>query len=251
MTTLFISDLHLSLERPDKIRLFGELLRQSAGRVDALYILGDLFEVWVGDDDDTPPYPALLAELKQFAASGTPLYVMRGNRDFLMGSAFEAATGARLLDDPTIIDLYGEQTLVMHGDLLCSRDVAYQKFRRKVRDPDWQRRFLRLPLWLRKLSGKLARLRSRLALLHKHPDIMDVEQGTVQKTVLAHGVSRLIHGHTHRPGIHEFVLQGAGTRRIVLGDWYEQDSVLVCGPDHQQLMSVAACMASLDAKAKT
>ena len=218
MTTLFISDLHLSLERPDKIRLFGELLRRSAGRVDALYILGDLFEVWVGDDDDTPPYPELLAQMKQFAASGTPLYVMRGNRDFLMGPAFEAATGAKLLDDPTVIDLYGERTLIMHGDLLCTRDTAYQDFRRKVRDPAWQAKFLRWPLWLRKLSGRLARLRSRLAIWHKHPEIMDVELTTVQKTLIEQGANQLIHGHTHRPAIHESVLRGARTRHYPVGN---------------------------------
>lgn len=239
MPTLFISDLHLSHQRPEKIRLFERMLAHARGGVEALYILGDLFEVWVGDDDDTAPHPAILAALKAVSAGGTPLYVMRGNRDFLLGRGFESATGCRLLDDTTVADLHGRRVLLMHGDTLCTRDLAYQAFRRKVRDIGWQRRFLSKPLWVRKLVGRYARLRSCLASRGKSDYVMDVDAGAVDAAMRAQGVSLLIHGHTHRPAIHEFHIEGQPARRIVLGDWYEQDSVLVCDRDGERLLRVS------------
>ncbi|MGQ0658274.1 MAG: UDP-2,3-diacylglucosamine diphosphatase [Chromatiales bacterium] len=239
MATLIISDLHLSRERPEKLAVFERLLTHAAARADALYILGDLFEVWVGDDDDTSPHPEILQQLARYSANGTALFVMRGNRDFLMGEGFARATGCTLLPDTVQIDLYGACALLMHGDLLCTGDVDYQAFRRKVRDPAWQRRFLSRPLWLRKLLGRLARLGSRLASGGKPENIMDVQQNAVVETLRARNVALLIHGHTHRPGIHDVTLDGREARRIVLGDWYEQDSVLVCDPAGQRLLRVS------------
>jgi UDP-2,3-diacylglucosamine hydrolase len=238
VATVFISDLHLSRARPEKVALLRRLLERSAGRVEALYILGDLFELWLGDDDDTMPHSAVVAALRHFSAGGTPLYLMHGNRDFLVGERFALAAGCTLLSDPHAANLYGTRALLMHGDLLCTQDIDYQAFRRKVRDPRWQQWFLAKPLWLRKLMGHMARLRSRLASRGKPASIMDVEQTTVLATMREHSVALLIHGHTHRPGIHDFELDGSRVRRIVLGDWYEQDSVLVCEARGQRLLRV-------------
>ena len=245
MTTLFISDLHLGAGNRDKIPLLGRLLARAAGRVDALYILGDLFEVLVGDDDDTAPYPEIIGLLRRFSASGTPLFIMPGNRDFLIGPAIVAAAGGRLLDDPTVIDLHGEPALLMHGDTLCTRDLDYQAFRRRVRDPAWQRRFLSWPLWTRKLAGRYARLRSRLTYGTKPESIMDVDADTVTAVIRHHGVRLLIHGHTHRPAIHELRVEGQPARRVVLGDWYRRDWVLACGGGDPQLFGVEECLAVL------
>ncbi len=238
MATVFVSDLHLSRERPAKLELFDRLLARAAERADALYILGDLFEVWVGDDDDTPPHAQVVRSLARYAHSGAPLYFMHGNRDFLAGPGFAAAAGCTLLPDSAPVDLYGTPCLLMHGDLLCTDDTGYQAFRRRVRDPAWQRRFLAKPLWLRKMSGRLARLASRAASLGKPEAIMDVNEKAVRETLLAGNATLLIHGHTHRPGVHDVPLGGRVARRIVLGDWYEQDSVLVCDADGQQLLRV-------------
>src|SRR5579885_2894577 len=236
MAALFISDLHLTARRPAKLALFRELLRRAAGRVEALYILGDLFEVWVGDDDDTPPYTEI---------SDALLYVMRGNRDFLMGARFEQLSGARLLPDPHVAELYGQRVLLMHGDLLCTRDRDYQDFRDKVRNPRWQRRFLSLPLFLRKLLGRFARLRSRLALRGKPAYLMDVDPAAVERSMREHGVRLLIHGHTHRPAVHALDIDGQPARRVVLGDWYEQDSALLLDAGGPQLMRVTDCLRRL------
>jgi UDP-2,3-diacylglucosamine hydrolase len=246
MRTIFISDLHLSGQRPEKLHVFQTLLGRAAGCVDALYILGDLFEVWVGDDDDTPPNPDILNAMRAFSDRGTPLYVMHGNRDFFMGETFAEKTGCTLLSDPHTTDLYGTRVLLMHGDLLCTQDTDYLAFRRKVRALPWQQRFLSRPLWLRKAIGRYARWRSRHASRRKADYIIDVEQASVEATMRAHGVRLLIHGHTHRPAIHDFELDGAPARRIVLGDWYVQDSVLVCDAAGQRLLPVSDFLAGLD-----
>ena len=204
-----------------------------------MYILGDLFEVWIGDDDETPPYPEILSLLRRFSDSGTPLFVMRGNRDFLFGQAFEKKTGAQLLPDPVHVDLAGCKALLMHGDLLCTRDLDYQRFRSKVRNPEWQRRFLARPRWLRKWLGRLARYRSRMVSRRKPEDLMDVDAETVVAFMRTEQARLLIHGHTHRPAIHELTLDGKAVRRIVLGDWYEQDSVLSCDSRGPRLIRVA------------
>src|SRR3569833_1442159 len=226
-TTLFISDLHLSADRPALTALFLVFLRERAPRAETLYILGDLFEVWLGDDAGHPAYHPVLSALRELAAR-RPVYVMHGNRDFLLGNAFAQASGCRLLADPSVIDLNGERTLLMHGDVLCTDDVEYQQFRAHVRSPDTQRHFLGLAIEQRIAMAKQFRDASRERTSEKAEAIMDVNQDAVTAALRAYGVHQLIHGHTHRPAIHEFELDGHPARRIVLGDWYEQGSVLTC-----------------------
>ena len=229
MHTLFISDLHLSAERPAIGALFLDFLRTRAPRAEALYILGDLFEYWIGDDAAAlPEYQMLIAGLRALTQGGVPVYVMHGNRDFLLGSGFEQQTGCQLLPDPTVISLYGSNTLLMHGDTLCTDDVAYLKFRVMVRNPDWVKMFLGKPIAERDAIVRDYREISKAATAVKKPEIMDVNQGAVESTLRQHGVQHLIHGHTHRPAQHRFMLDGAAVQRTVLGDWYDQGSVLVC-----------------------
>lgn len=222
---LFISDLHLDPSRPGIVRLFLEFLARARGEAQALYILGDLFEAWIGDDAVSGEEPAL-AGLRAFAASGRPLYVMRGNRDFLLGEDFERLTGARLLAEPKVIRIDGEPVLLLHGDSLCTDDHEYQRFRAMVRNPAWQRQFLALGIAERIQQARAARGESsqRNSALEDH--LMDVNQATVVEAMAEHGVRTLVHGHTHRPGIHRLEVDGQPARRIVLGDWYDQGSVL-------------------------
>ena len=229
MHTLFISDLHLSTERPAINALFLDFLRTRAVRAEALYILGDLFEYWIGDDVATQPeYQPLLTGLRTLTEAGVPVYVMHGNRDFLIAQGFEQQTGCQLLPDPTVISLYGENTLLMHGDTLCSDDVAYLKFRVMVRNPDWVKMFLSKTIPERVAIVQDYREISKTATAAKKPEIMDVNQGAVEAVLREHGVRHLIHGHTHRPAQHCFDLGGTPVRRTVLGDWYDQGSVLMC-----------------------
>ncbi|MFV8835321.1 UDP-2,3-diacylglucosamine diphosphatase [Aquisalimonas sp.] len=228
LPTVFIADLHLDERRPQIVQLFMQFLQQTAGRTDALYILGDLFEAWIGDDAVPADHPVIQA-LAAFSATGTPLYVMRGNRDFLLGDRFAEATGATMLDDPTIVRLGDEPVLLMHGDLLCTDDHEYQQFRAMVNDPAWQAQFLARSVDERIALAKEARdeSASRNSMLADTSDsIMDVNGDTVTATMREHGVHRLIHGHTHRPDRHRFELDGRPAERIVLGDWFEQGSVL-------------------------
>ena len=222
---LFISDLHLDPSRPAMVRLFLHFLARARGEAQALYILGDLFEAWIGDDAVGPEEPAL-AGLRAFAAAGPGLYVMRGNRDFLMGEDFARMTGATLLPDPTVIGVDGEAVLLMHGDTLCTDDQDYQRFRAMVRDPHWQRQFLSLSVPERIEQARRARSEStgRNSVLEDY--LMDVNPGAVEQAMQAHGVRTLVHGHTHRPAVHDLLLDGRRARRIVLGDWYDQGSVL-------------------------
>jgi len=238
MTTLFVSDLHLSGERPEKIEIFKRLLHSASGRIEALYILGDLFEYWLGDDDDSPPHNEIIESLRGFGASGTRLALMRGNRDFLIGSRFAESTQCELLADPSVLDLYGEPTLLMHGDLLCTKDVDYQALRKTVTDPRWQQSVLSKTLEERRKLALDMRDGSKAHIRAQDEFIMDVEQKTVVDYLREHGVRALIHGHTHRPGIHEFALDGSAARRTVLGDWYASDSVLLCTPGGQRLLGV-------------
>jgi len=226
--TLFISDLHLDPERPAVTELFLELLDRRAHTADAIYILGDLFEAWVGDDDTGPMNQAVSDGLKKCTTSGTPVFIMHGNRDFLLGARFAAASGCTLLDDPALIDLYGTPTLLMHGDLLCTDDKEYMAFRAMVRDTEWQRELLSRSLEERQLMAREMRDRSREQTGGKPESIMDVNKEAVIKTMTEHKVQRLIHGHTHRPAIHDLVISGEPAQRIVLGDWYEQGSLLEC-----------------------
>jgi len=226
MTTLFISDLHLDDERPFITELFLQFLRGEARDAQALYILGDLFESWIGDDDDAPLAQQVQDTLAELSRSGVATYFMAGNRDFLVGPRFAQRSGVTLLDDPTRIDLAGIPTLLMHGDTLCTDDVAYQKFRAQVRDPAWQQAFLAQPLEQRRAFAAQARAQSRLHTGSAMAQIMDVTDAAVQDALRRHGAQRLIHGHTHRPARHRVDVDGRDAERIVLGDWYEQGSAL-------------------------
>lgn len=228
MSTLFVSDLHLDPARPEITALFGRFLDGEARGAEALYILGDLFEAWVGDDDPSEAGAFVAERLRALVDSGVPACFIRGNRDFLLGDAYAARCGMSLLDDPTVIDLYGTPTLLLHGDLLCTDDVAYQQFRAQTRDPQWQAQFLAQPLAARLAFAAQARAASQarygaLVAQGMAETIGDVAPATVQVFFDRHGVRRMIHGHTHRPAIHD---EGHGRTRIVLGDWYEQGSVL-------------------------
>jgi UDP-2,3-diacylglucosamine hydrolase len=236
MTTLFVSDLHLHASRPAITALFLEFLRGEAARAEALYILGDLFEAWLGDDAQDALADEVRAALLEVRAAGASLSLMRGNRDFLFGPRIAADTGARLLPDPCVIDLYGEPTLLMHGDLLCSDDRAYLEFRAQVRDAAWQQSFLAMPLAERAAFAARARAASSerqegLKGEGQLETITDANDDTIAKTMARYGVRRLIHGHTHRPAIHSLSVNGTPALRIVLGDWYEQGSVLRASPE--------------------
>ena len=228
MTTLFVSDLHLDPERPDITALFGRFLDGEARGADALYILGDLFEAWVGDDDPSEAGAFVADRLRALADAGVPAYFIRGNRDFLLGDDYAKRAGMTILPDPAVVMLHGEPTLLLHGDLLCTDDTAYQQFRAQSRDPRWQARLLSQPLQARLAFAKQAREASRarygeLVANGQSEAITDVTPATVHEWFRRYGVKRMIHGHTHRPAIHD---QGDGNTRIVLGDWYEQGSVL-------------------------
>ena len=226
MATLFISDLHLDPARPDITSQALAFLEAETRAADALYILGDLFEAWVGDDDPEPEKRRVIAALKALTDGGLPCYFMHGNRDFLVGAGFAAASGCTLLEDPTIIDLHGTRVMLMHGDTLCTDDHEYQAFRKMVRNPDWQRAMLSRPLVERLAIARQLRETSAASIAGKSMEIMDVNQGAVVGAMRAHGVYTLLHGHTHRPAVHRFEVDGHDAVRIVLGDWYTQGSVL-------------------------
>ena len=226
MTTLFISDLHLDPAQPQITEQFLGFLAQARGGTEALYILGDLFEAWLGDDDPEPEYRRVIDALRSLRTSGARLYFMHGNRDFLVGARFCAESGCELLDEHTVVRLHGERVLLMHGDLLCTDDLEYQAFRRMVRDPGWQRRMLALPLAERAALAQQVKKQTRAAVMSKAEDIMDVNQKTVEDTMRRFGVRTLLHGHTHRPKIHALTLDDAPATRIVLGDWYTQGSAV-------------------------
>jgi len=226
VSTLFISDLHLDEARPHIVELFEHFLANEARRADALYILGDLFEAWIGDDDDAWLPARVASALKTVRDAGVPIYFIAGNRDFLLGEDYARRAGMTILDDGTVVDLHGTQTLLMHGDTLCTDDAAYLAFRKQVRDPAWQRQFLSQPLSARRAFAQKARNISREHTSQTAMAIMDVNQGAVAVALRNAHVTRMIHGHTHRPAIHDFELDNAPARRIVLGDWYEHGSVL-------------------------
>ncbi len=237
--TLFISDLHLDAGRPQITQLFLDFLETRASGSDALYILGDLFEAWIGDDDQSDMNQSVCQGLRQCAASGTPVFVMHGNRDFLLGERFAEQSNVTLLQDPTRIDLYGTPTLLMHGDLLCTDDTEYLSFREMVHDSQWQTGFLVKSLEQRSKIAVDMRALSKEKTSDKAESIMDVNQQAVIQTMTENQVPRLIHGHTHRPDVHELLIANKPARRFVLGDWYEQGSVLECSPDGCELQSIA------------
>lgn len=226
MTTLFISDLHLDPARPDITNQALAFLEAETRGAEALYVLGDLFEAWVGDDDPEPEKRRVIAALKTLTDGGLPCYFMHGNRDFLVGKGFAAASGCTLLEDPTLIEVYGTPVMLMHGDTLCTDDHEYQAFRKMVRNPDWQRAMLSRPLAERLAIARQLRETSTASMAGKSMEIMDVNQDAVVSAMRTHGVYTLLHGHTHRPAVHRFEADGHEAVRIVLGDWYTQGSVL-------------------------
>ena len=227
MTTLFISDLHLDEARPDITAALISLLRNGARGSDALYILGDLFEAWVGDDDESRLMLEVADGLHALAESGVPIYFMHGNRDFLLGAAYACRCGMQLLDDSAVVDLYATPTLLLHGDTLCTADVGYQKFRQQVRQPAWQQDFLAKSLPERRAFAAAARAQSKLHTQSVAYEMMDVTQDAVAEAFRKNRIARLIHGHTHRPAIHPTLdVDGVACQRIVLGDWHHHGSVL-------------------------
>ena len=219
--SLFISDLHLAPERPDTVALFLDFLNSRARDAARLFILGDLFDAWIGDDDDTPTHRAVIDALRGLSDSGTACALMHGNRDFLIGRRFARAAGCALLRDPTRIELDREPLLLMHGDLLCTDDLAYQRFRRRVRNPMVQRLFLWKSLSARRRIAADYRQKSSAANQNKTADIMDVNPDEVARRMQRAGVQRLVHGHTHRPADHEFQLNSGSAMRHVLSDWHD------------------------------
>ncbi len=235
--TLFVSDLHLDNKRPHIVAAFCDFLT-SIKDTDALYILGDLFEFWIGDDDPAIGLESVIDALNNLSNSGTPIYFIHGNRDFLIGKTFAKNTNCKILPEKTVVDLYGTPTLIMHGDTLCTDDVAYQNYRKKARNKWIQRTLLLLSAKQRLKIAERLRDKSISATQEKHPEIMDVNQTAVEKTMLSHNVKCLIHGHTHRPAIHDFSINDTSYKRIVLGDWYEQGSVLKCTPNGMTLETI-------------
>jgi len=219
VTTLFISDLHLEESRPDITGAFLRFLKEKAPGAEQLYILGDFFEAWIGDDEHTPLQEQVAAALRTLSDNGTRIFLMHGNRDFLLGEDFCARAGATLLDDPTLIDLYGTPTLLMHGDSLCTADVEYQKFRANMRNPKTQKLILARPLKDRQQMARQLREMSMATNRDKAEGIMDVTPDEVVRVMEAHDVPRLIHGHTHRPAEHALKVNNKTAKRIVLGDW--------------------------------
>ncbi|MGH8259948.1 MAG: UDP-2,3-diacylglucosamine diphosphatase [Steroidobacteraceae bacterium] len=227
MATLFVSDLHLDASAPQAIEQFLGFLTEHAAGADALYILGDLFEAWIGDDDPEPARARVCAALLALTSGGVPCFVLHGNRDFLLGKGFSRRTGCVLLPDPIVAELGGERVLLTHGDALCTGDRSYQELRSIVRDARWQQRFLALPLAVRSRFAERARAGSKVHIARAIPYVMDVSPQAVAAAHRASGARRIIHGHTHRPGVHETALDGAPAHRIVLGAWYDQGSYLI------------------------
>jgi UDP-2,3-diacylglucosamine hydrolase len=229
MHSIFVSDLHLSPERPRINQVFFEFAAGTAARAETVFILGDLFDCWVGDDDLAEPFNASVADaLSRLSGRGVKLRLMQGNRDVLLGEAFARRCGAELIADSTLIDLYGTKTLIMHGDTLCTDDVKYQKFRSWARNPVIQRLFLCLPLALRRAQMRHMRAESEKHKQGTSPEIMDVAQATVERVLREQGYPRLIHGHTHRPARHLHTLDGHRCERWVLNDWYQRGGYLHC-----------------------
>lgn len=239
--TLFISDLHLCASRPHITALLLKFLGSTARGARALYVLGDLFEYWAGDDDLADPYHVeICTAFRQLAESGTPVALMHGNRDFLLGEKFAHAAGVAILNDPTMLEMHGQRVLLSHGDTLCTDDVEYQKFRAMVRNPEWQKTFLDQPLAARKAQIEALRMRSESEKSSKSEAIMDVNAEAVIDMVRRYDhPDLLIHGHTHRPGTHRILDEGMQTTRLVLADWYDTGSYLHLDAQGYETFAVA------------
>jgi UDP-2,3-diacylglucosamine hydrolase len=237
MHTLFISDLHLSPNQPEITRHFIDFMRTKARQADALYVLGDLFDFWIGDDDPTPFATSIKNEFKAFTQTGIPCYIIKGNRDFLLGTRFVKETGTTLLGEEVIIELYGKRAVILHGDTLCTQDHRYLAFRKKVNQPWLQWVFNRLPFRLKQNIVRKIQSDIRVDKREKSLEIMDVTQSEVELVMQRNDVDMMIHGHTHRPAQHQFILNNHHCTRVVLGDWYEQGSILLFSSDKHYLMN--------------
>ena len=235
--TYFIADLHLAQNRPDITACFLSFLKNNAPKAETLYILGDLFEYWIGDDDKNPFVVEVASALKALSLLGTRIYFIHGNRDFLLGKRYAKACGMELLPETNMIDLYGKPVLIMHGDTLCTRDIAYQAFRKKSRSWWWQAIVKNLPLFVRKKIAEDYRKKSASATALKSQEIMDVTETEVISELELHKSQLLIHGHTHRPKIHNIQANNSNAQRIVLGDWYEQGAWLKVTPTSIELLN--------------
>ena len=236
MATLFIADLHLCVEEPAITAGFLRFLAGEARKADALYILGDLFEAWIGDDDPNPLHRQMAAAIKAVSDSGVPCYFIHGNRDFLLGKRFARESGMTLLPEEQVLDLYGRKVLIMHGDTLCTDDTGYLAFRAKVHTPRIQRLFLALPLFIRHRIAARMRADSKAANSSKSMEIMDVNPQAVVDAMERHHVQWLIHGHTHRPAVHELQANGQPAWRVVLGAWHSEGSMVKVTPDDVKLI---------------
>jgi UDP-2,3-diacylglucosamine hydrolase len=239
VSALFISDLHIDASRPAITEQFLSFLAAEATQADALYILGDLFESWIGDDAPDAAQSAAIAGIHGLTTLGVPCFVMHGNRDFLLSEQFCRMSGAQLLPDPLIVTLYGEPVLVMHGDALCTDDRAYQRLRATVREPDWQRQFLALSIESRRALAGAARVGSQAHTAALEYTIADVNNDSVAAALRGAGTATLLHGHTHRPAIHALQVDGRPCTRIVLGDWYDQGSLLRWDQNGPELVSLS------------
>lgn len=237
MSVLFISDLHLEAERPDIVRAFLHFLGTRASQAEALYILGDFFEVWVGDDAMDDFQRSIASALRRLSDTGTKIYLMHGNRDFLLGKGFCRAAGCTLLREGSVVELYGEPALLLHGDSLCTRDASYQRLRKRLRNPFSLWLLRNLPLATRHKLARKLRDASRMRTREKAADIVDVTPEVVPQLMADRGVRTLIHGHTHRPAVHKLLVDGHSAQRIVLGDWDRQGWVLAVDPQGYHLES--------------
>ncbi len=235
MATLFISDLHLEAKHPEIGEQFLGFLSNEARDVEALYILGDLFDAWLGDDDPNPYYGEMKLALRKLTDSGVPVYFMHGNRDFAIGPAFASQTGIQILRDPTVIDLYGENVLLSHGDALCTDDVQYQRIRAMTHNPEWLSMMLAKSIEERIAFAVEARRESIARGESLNDEIMDVNQDAVVAILREHEVDTLLHGHTHRPAVHEVDLGDRTATRIVLGDWFDHGSIVRWDADGPRL----------------
>ena len=235
---LFASDVHLSAHRPGAVATFLEFLSGPVRQADRLYLLGDVFDLWLGDDDDRAPHPEVEAALAETVSAGVPIDLIRGNHDFLLGGAFVERTGCRLLDEPHVIEVMNERAVLLHGDTLCTRDVEYQAFRRYARDPENQRAFLARPMEERVQEAAGIRATSNARTRIEAEDIMDVTDEEVVRVLSECGATRMIHGHTHRPAVHELGVDAGPATRVVLGDWYDRGTVLVWDEAGCRLASV-------------
>ena len=237
MATLFIADLHLQTEEPAITAGFLRFLRGEAKSADALYILGDLFEAWIGDDDPNPLHREMAAAIKALVDSGVPCYFIHGNRDFLIGQRYARESGMTLLPEEQVLDLYGRNMLIMHGDTLCTDDTGYLAFRAKVHTPWIQKVFLALPLFIRNRIAARMRAGSKAANSSKSMTIMDVNPQAVVRVMEKHDVQWLIHGHTHRPDVHSLIANGQPAHRVVLGAWHTEGSMVKVTPEGVELIA--------------